>query len=96
MVSGADWLRTLGFVLFNYEKLCIRFRHQGKKITLNVEREKTSLKMINTKAVEKFFMKNTHGLVGHLSTTQSTPSPIQNILLKFEDVFNEQRHCHLN
>ncbi|XP_026383767.1 uncharacterized protein LOC113279283 [Papaver somniferum] len=34
IVRGADWLRTLGDVLFNFSKLTISFKYHNKKITL--------------------------------------------------------------
>ncbi|XP_026417003.1 uncharacterized protein LOC113312466 [Papaver somniferum] len=53
IVLGADWLRNLGDVLFNLAKLCITFKHKGKKITLQGTTTKPSLHMMSGSAIKK-------------------------------------------
>ncbi|XP_026378796.1 uncharacterized protein LOC113273262 [Papaver somniferum] len=97
IVLGADCLRNLGDVLFNLSKLCITFKHKGKKITLTGVHQKSSLSMMSGSAVKNFFQKHSHGIVGQLfSITSSpvpltTPPPITNLLNEFSDVFNDKQ-----
>ncbi|XP_026410205.1 uncharacterized protein LOC113305366 [Papaver somniferum] len=97
IVLGADWLRNLGDVLFNLSKLCITFKHKGKKITLTGVQQKSSLSMMSGSAVKKFFQKHSHGIVGQLfSITGSpaplpTPPPITPLLNEFSYVFTDTK-----
>ncbi|XP_026399851.1 uncharacterized protein LOC113295742 [Papaver somniferum] len=49
IVLGADWLRKLGEVLFNFSKLSISFKHHNKRIILQGAPPSTSLLMEPTK-----------------------------------------------
>lgn len=95
MVLGADWLKTLGNILFNFEKLTMSFKWEGHTITLHGNNTPSSLHMITDKSLLKFFHKNTHGLLGSLFTIievqnqQSIAPPIQELLHTYQDVFQE-------
>ncbi|XP_026398846.1 uncharacterized protein LOC113294680 [Papaver somniferum] len=97
IVLGADWLKNLGDVLFNLSKLCITFKHRGKKIALTGVPQKSSLNMMSGYAVNKFFQKHSHGIVGQLfsiypsSAQPTTPSQITNLIHQFPDVFTEPK-----
>ncbi|XP_026383753.1 uncharacterized protein LOC113279266 [Papaver somniferum] len=90
IVLGAYWLRNLGDVQFNLSKLCITFKHNGKKITLTGVPQKSSLSMMSGYAVKK--QKHTHGIVGQLFSITSSPvqlttlPPFANLLTEFSDV----------
>ncbi|XP_026378573.1 uncharacterized protein LOC113273013 [Papaver somniferum] len=94
IVLGADWLKTLGDVLFNFSKLSISFKYHNK-ITLHGSTPNNSLLMMSGEAVKNCFSKTSHGIVGHLfsistSTTQpTTPPELLPILDEYKDIFKE-------
>ncbi|XP_026433313.1 uncharacterized protein LOC113330698 [Papaver somniferum] len=95
IILGADWLRRLGNVMFNFAKIIISFQHQGETITLTSAKNSSSLMMMSIQVVKEFFKKNTHGLLGHLfsitpsTTSQPVPPSISQLLYSYEDVFQE-------
>ncbi|XP_026410147.1 uncharacterized protein LOC113305293 [Papaver somniferum] len=97
IVSGADWLKTLGDVLFNFSKLSISFKYRRKKITLQGIFPKPSLLQMGCATVKKFLSNTTHGMVGHLfsiSTPTSppiTPDILFLLLHEFDDIFQEPK-----
>ncbi|XP_026399861.1 uncharacterized protein LOC113295752 [Papaver somniferum] len=97
IVLGADWLRNLGDVHFNFSKLCITFKHKGKKITLTGVHQKSSLSMMSGSALKNFFQKHSHGIVGQFfsisgsPTPLPTPPPITTLLNEFSDVFTDTK-----
>ncbi|XP_026451897.1 uncharacterized protein LOC113352269 [Papaver somniferum] len=83
IVLGADWLRKLGDVTFNFSQLSISFVHQGTPITLQ-----------GTSSLKKFLKSNTPTLIGQffsISTTPILPPPpaVSTLLESFSDVFAE-------
>ncbi|XP_026458919.1 uncharacterized protein LOC113359517 [Papaver somniferum] len=97
IVLGANWLRNLDDVLFNLSKLCITFKHKGKKITLTGIHQKFLLSMMSGSAVKKFLQKHSHGIVGQLFSISSSsvqpipPPPIATLLNQFPSVFTEPK-----
>ncbi|XP_026378323.1 uncharacterized protein LOC113272740 [Papaver somniferum] len=94
IVLGADWLRQLGDVTFNFSQLSISFRHQGSHITLQGTTSKPSLSMISGSSLNKFIKSNTPTLIGQffsISTTPILPPPpaVSALLETFVDVFAE-------
>ncbi|XP_026428676.1 uncharacterized protein LOC113324580 [Papaver somniferum] len=95
IVLGADWLKTLGDVLFNFSKLSISFKYKGKKITLQGVGKQTSLLQMSGEAVKKFLSSSSHGLVGHLfsistpTSPPTTPDILLPLLHEFDDIFQE-------
>ncbi|XP_026435782.1 uncharacterized protein LOC113333565 [Papaver somniferum] len=98
LVLGVDWLKQLGDIIFNFSKLSISFRHNGKKITLTGTQDKASCSMMSCNAATRFFKKHTHGLMGHLfsisSSTIPTPPPppqVSELFNHYSDVFSEPK-----
>lgn len=95
MVLGADWLKTLGNILFNFDRLTMSFKWKGGTITLQGTTNTTSVSMLTGKALMNFFWKNTHGIIGSLCAITAVPisdpipEPIQCLLKDFQDVFQE-------
>ncbi|XP_026396053.1 uncharacterized protein LOC113290683 [Papaver somniferum] len=94
IVLGADWLKTLGDVLFNFSKLSISFKHKNNKITLQGSSPKPSVSMISGAALKKFLSPTSHGLVGHFysiltNTAPPTPEILHPLLQEFTDIFHE-------
>ncbi|XP_026396023.1 uncharacterized protein LOC113290655 [Papaver somniferum] len=95
MVLGADWLRKLGDVMFNFSKLSVSFVHHGQYITLQGITNSPSLLMMNGSAVKRFIEKTTHGLIGHLLSVTTnpipppTPAPLLPLLSEYKDIFDE-------
>ncbi|XP_026433888.1 uncharacterized protein LOC113331395 [Papaver somniferum] len=97
MMLGAYWLRRLGDITFNFSKLSIAFKYQGKKIVLIGEPEYPTLSIMSSEAAEKYFSKNNHGMVGQLfsitpqSSSSLTPPSILPLLQEFQDIFEEPK-----
>ncbi|XP_026441777.1 uncharacterized protein LOC113340943 [Papaver somniferum] len=95
IVLGADWMRTLGDVVFNFYKLTISFKYHNKKITLQGTSPSSSLLMVSGESVKKLFSTTSHGIVGHLFSISLTPDPpttpanLQPLLHDFQDIFQE-------
>ncbi|XP_026378571.1 uncharacterized protein LOC113273010 [Papaver somniferum] len=95
MVLGADWLRKLGDVVFNFSKLSVSFVHHGKHIKLQGITNSPSLLMMSGSAVKRFIEKTTHGLIGHLFSVTTnhipppTPAPLLPLLSEYKDIFDE-------
>ncbi|XP_026442759.1 uncharacterized protein LOC113342415 [Papaver somniferum] len=95
MVLGADWLKRLGDVMFNFPKLSVSFIHHGQHITLQGITNSPSLLMISGSAVKRFLAKTTYDLIGHLFSVSTTPipppipAPLLPLLSEYEDIFAE-------
>ncbi|XP_026383997.1 uncharacterized protein LOC113279516 [Papaver somniferum] len=94
IVLGADWLRQLGDVLFNFALLRISFLHQGRKITLQGTHSKPSLSLISGSSLVKFLKQNTPTIIGQFFSISSTPiipppPAVSTLLDTFADVFAE-------
>ncbi|XP_026378767.1 uncharacterized protein LOC113273229 [Papaver somniferum] len=95
IVLGADWLRQMGNVLFNFTTLSISFIYQGTEITLTGMSNSNLLKPISNKEAHKFFQKNPHGLYAQLCSISATQAPIPPspeitaLLQDFHEVFEE-------
>ncbi|XP_026450846.1 uncharacterized protein LOC113350969 [Papaver somniferum] len=77
--------------------LSISFKYQGEKVVLTGDPEHISLRMMNSEAIENYFNKNTHGIVGQLfsisppSTPTTTPPSLLPLLHEFQDIFEEPK-----
>ncbi|XP_026446909.1 uncharacterized protein LOC113347462 [Papaver somniferum] len=94
IVLGADWLRQLGDVTFNFSQLSISFIHQGNPITLQGTSSKPSPSRLTASSLKKFIKSNTPTLICQffsISTTPVLPPPpaISALLDTFSDVFAE-------
>ncbi|XP_026452244.1 uncharacterized protein LOC113352661 [Papaver somniferum] len=95
IVLGADWLKTLGNVMFNFPKLTISFTHLGTNITLTGISTKSSFMMVNGQVVQKFIKYHTPAFVGQFFAISAEPpltpipSPVHAVLDQFHDVFVE-------
>lgn len=93
---GAEWLRTLGKVTFNFSNLCVSFKLNNQKITLQSIIPQPSLIQMSIAALTKKISITSHGLVGTLFSISSSPIPttidiLLPLLNEFQDIFHE--HC---
>ncbi|XP_026459394.1 uncharacterized protein LOC113360058 [Papaver somniferum] len=95
MVLGADWLKKLGDVVFNFSKRSVSFLHNGHQITLQGTITSPSLLMMSGTTVNFFLEKTTHGLIGHLFFVITSPipppvpTPLLPLLSEYHDIFVE-------
>jgi hypothetical protein len=92
IVLGADWLRTLGPILMDFNELTMQFDQQGQKykfqgITIG------SPKIISSHRMEKQLKKGHSGIIAQLHSIQATEAPsvpqdLQSILSKHQVVFS--------
>ncbi|XP_026383401.1 uncharacterized protein LOC113278891 [Papaver somniferum] len=92
IVLGADWLRQLGDVTFNFNKMSISFIHQGNPIALQGTTSKPYLSLISASSLKKFIKSNTPTLIGqffYIYVTPVLPPPlaVSALLDTFSDVF---------
>ncbi|XP_026443847.1 uncharacterized protein LOC113344001 [Papaver somniferum] len=95
IVLGADWLKKLGDVTFNFAKLSASFLYKTKLITLQGTTPKHSFLMMSGEAVKNLFLKHSHGVVAQLfsihttSTPPTTPAILLPLLQEYTDIFQE-------
>ena len=65
MISGTQWLRTLGPILWDFAELWMHFLVNGKKHTFN-SLQLESLSIIHSHSIEMILKKNSHGVITHL------------------------------
>ena len=75
VIMGAQWLRTLGPVLWDFVELWMQFLVNGKKHTFNGLQPR-SLGIICSHCMEKILKKNSHGVITQLHSIQMKPSAI--------------------
>jgi hypothetical protein len=91
IVLGADWLRTLGPILMDFQNLTMQFDQGGHKykfqgITVG------SLEIISSHRMEKLLKKGHYGVIAQLHTIQATKTPpvpqdLQALLSKHQKYF---------
>ena len=103
VVLGIEWLVTLGDITWNFDRLLMQFYVQGKKLVLRgatgarlkMARKKqlqttiasgVHLSMLQLCDTDNNFL--LHSLTTH-ATNQATPESIEELLLQFEDIFQE-------
>jgi len=95
VVLGAQWLCTLGPILWDFAELWMQFSDNGKKHTLK-GLQLGSLSIICSHCMEKLLKKNLDGVITQLHSIQmqpsvisTTPSDLQQILDRYACVFAE-------
>ncbi|XP_026417263.1 uncharacterized protein LOC113312740 [Papaver somniferum] len=94
MVLGADWLRQLGDVLFNFSKLTISFMHHGCHTTLQGSSSKPSLSLLSFTSFKKFIKSKAPTLIGqffhvHATPMQPIPSEVSTLIDSFSGIFSK-------
>jgi hypothetical protein len=96
-VLGAQWLKMLGPILWDFSSLCMSFRWQGKKVTL-VGLEAPRNRILEGPEMQKELRHNGEGVLLQLFAVQlgveqcclGVDSPdLQLLLEKFQDIFAE-------
>ena len=72
VVLGAQWLRTLGPILWDFAKLWMQFSINGTKHTLQ-GLQPGSLSLISLHRMEKLLNKISHGVIAQLHFIQMQP-----------------------
>jgi len=94
---GAQWLKMLGPILWDFSSLCMSFRWQGKKVTL-VGLEAPRNRILEGPEMQKELRHNGEGVLLQLFAVQlgveqcclGVDSPdLQRLLEKFQDIFAE-------
>ena len=95
VVLGAQWLRTLGPILWDFAELWMQFSPDGHKHTLK-GLQPGSLSIISSHRMEKLLKKSSHGVIAQLHSIQmqpsaapTTPLDLQQILDRYTGVFAE-------
>ena len=77
VISGTQWLRTLGPILWDFAKLWMHFLVNGTKHSFNVL-QPGSLSIISSHCMEMILKKNSHGVIAQLHFIQMQPSAVSN------------------
>jgi len=103
VVLGIEWLVTLGDITWNFDRLLMQFYVQGKKLVLRgaagarlkparkKQLQKTIASGVHLSMLQLCDADNNfllHSLTTH-ATNQATPESIEELLLQFEDIFQE-------
>jgi hypothetical protein len=92
IVLGADWLRTLGPILMDFEELTMQFNQEGHQY--NIQGITTgSPEIISSHRMEKLLKKGHSGVISQLHAIQETETPLvsqylQAILYRHQVVFS--------
>ncbi|XP_050387541.1 uncharacterized protein LOC126803864 [Argentina anserina] len=95
IVLGAAWLRTLGDIVWNFERMTMKFWDQGREQSLQGNTEVDS-SVVSCKAMTRTLRKEKEALLVQLNSIVSLPKPdthtptnshIQNLIHKYSDVF---------
>jgi hypothetical protein len=92
IVLGADWLRTLGPILMDFQNLTMQFDHRGHQYKFQGITS-SSPEVINSHSMEKLLKKGHSGVIAQLHTIQATETPLvpqdlQALLSKHQTVFS--------
>ncbi|KAH9292048.1 hypothetical protein KI387_042763 [Taxus chinensis] len=95
VVLGAQWLCTLGPMLWDFLELRMQITNSGQKHTLK-ELLSGSVRIISSHRMEKLLNKGSHGVIAqlhsiqlHSTSTLTHPTPFQAILNKHATIFLE-------
>jgi hypothetical protein len=92
IVLGADWLRTLGPILMDFQNLTMQFDQGGHQYKFQVIIA-SSTEVISSHHMEKLLKKGHSGVISQLHTIQATKTPpvpqdLQALLSKHQMVFS--------
>ena len=83
MISGTQWLRTLGPILWDFVELWMQFSFNGNKDTFN-GLQPGPLIIISSHHMEKILKTNSHGVIAKLHFIQMQPSTVSTTPLDLE------------
>lgn len=95
MVLGVDWMRKHNPILFDFDKMQLTFKKNGKKVVVQGgEPKAASLKQMTSQALKRFIKKK-QGVIGHLFAISAAPTEevpvdpsITQLLNTYPDVFS--------
>ncbi|KAG6484232.1 hypothetical protein ZIOFF_061027 [Zingiber officinale] len=96
VVLGAQWLRTLGDIIWNFSQLTMRFQDQGKEVCIRGKRQDT-ITSISSYQAERLLKKDCSIFLMQLSIkkdpkgTSYTPPELETLLSKFSMIFAEPK-----
>ncbi|KAG6518817.1 hypothetical protein ZIOFF_022298 [Zingiber officinale] len=96
VVLGAQWLRTLGDIIWNFSQLTMRFQDQGKEVCIRGKRQDT-ITSISSYQAERLLKKDCSIFLMQLSIkkdhkgTLYTPPELEILLSKFSMIFAEPK-----
>ncbi|XP_052205446.1 uncharacterized protein LOC127810169 isoform X2 [Diospyros lotus] len=70
IVLGVDWMKNVSPIIFDFNKMEVMFKKDGKKMTLTASLETGTCKMITGKRLQKI-LKNKLSLVAQLFSIQA-------------------------
>ncbi|KAA8525928.1 hypothetical protein F0562_007972 [Nyssa sinensis] len=95
VVLGAQWLQTLGPILWDFSKLQMQFQMNGKTITWHGLSHLTN-KFVDEATIRRSTCKRKEGILLQLNSFEAQPLPsmtvneqLQPLLEKYNDVFEE-------
>jgi hypothetical protein len=99
IVLGVDWLKKYSLVLFDFIKLRLSFKKDGRMIELKGISQGAELQVINTLKEQRSFKDVIGGLVGQFFAMNSegehkpteTRAEIKSLLAEFAGIFEESR-----
>lgn len=92
VVLGASWLRTLGDILWNFDKLLMKFTVEGAAYQLQGELDPQT-SMVSCKAMKRLLRKEKEAMmvqvvpVANPSELEKVPSQITTLINKYKDIF---------
>ncbi|KAG6531914.1 hypothetical protein ZIOFF_005750 [Zingiber officinale] len=96
VILGAQWLRTLGDIIWNFSQLTMRFQDQGKEVCIRGKRQDT-ITSISSYQAEWLLKKDCSIFLMQLSIkkepkgTSYTPPELEALLSKFSMIFAEPK-----
>ncbi|XP_077225809.1 uncharacterized protein LOC143859017 [Tasmannia lanceolata] len=95
-VLGALWLCTLGPIIWDFKKLTMEFKHEGRSCVLYGDRQKDVAVLNLMEPIPQ------RGLLFHICAAQITPSglgpinssssgPVHKLLQRYKDIFSEPK-----
>ena len=87
VVLGAQWLRTLGPILWDFAELWMQFSINGTKHTLR-GLQPWSLSLISSHHMEKLLKKISHGFITQLHFIQMQPSAVSTTPLDLQQILD--------
>ncbi|KAL5701100.1 hypothetical protein ACHQM5_026475 [Ranunculus cassubicifolius] len=96
LVLGVQWLKTIGPVLMDFDKLQMSFTYQGNQLTLQGNQTTKQIQFMSMSAIQKYVQNNPNGVWGVLFAVATTdripehiPPEIAAVLEEFAEVFQE-------
>lgn len=100
MVLGAQWLRTLGHILWDFSNLKMEFAKDGQKYRL-MGSQPNSLKVVSSHAMERIMHQDSSGVLFYvcqlhaISEINGMNQEIKDIIDQYEDIFEEPKQLRL-